>query len=111
MKKGGEGGLILWPLFGATNQLLACLALLVVTVYLAKKGKPVIYTLLPMLFMMVMTGWAMVLNILGFYRAGTASLHLLIIGIIVMALEVWMVLEAFGILINLRRSPAPQQEG
>jgi carbon starvation protein len=109
VKGGGAGGLILWPLFGATNQLLACLALLVVTVYLAKKGKPIVYTFIPMLFMMVMTGWAMIYNLVMFYREGLGSLHLLVIGIIVVALEAWMIVEAFGVLLSTRRARSPQQ--
>ncbi len=77
-KGGGKGGLILWPLFGATNQLLACLALLIVTVYLAKTKKPVVFTILPMFFMFVMTGWAMVYNLRNFFLAGASSIHLFI---------------------------------
>jgi carbon starvation protein len=109
IKEGGKGGLILWPLFGATNQLLACLALLVVTVYLAKKGKPIVYTFIPMLFMLIMTGWAMIHNLVTFYREGL--LHLLIIGAIVVALEIWMIVEAFGVLVSARRAPALQEPG
>ena len=42
-------GLVLWQLFGTTNQLLAGLALLAITVYLLRRGKPLVYTLVPML--------------------------------------------------------------
>ncbi|MEZ5948829.1 MAG: carbon starvation CstA 5TM domain-containing protein [Planctomycetaceae bacterium] len=35
----GTGGLILWPLFGATNQLLAGLALMVTFFYLWRRGR------------------------------------------------------------------------
>jgi len=56
----GKGALTLWPLFGTANQLLAGLALLVITVYLVKKKIPTIYTVIPMVFMIAMTGWAMV---------------------------------------------------
>ncbi|UCC12364.1 MAG: carbon starvation protein A, partial [candidate division WOR-3 bacterium] len=63
----GGGALVLWPLFGASNQLLAGLALMVITVYLLKKGKPIVYTGIPMLFIIVMTGWGMVLNSVNFY--------------------------------------------
>ena len=102
-KGGGKGGLILWPLFGATNQLLACLALLIVTVYLAKIKKPVVFTILPMLFMFVMTGWAMVYNLRNFFLAGGASIHLFIIGVAIMCLELWMVFESFVVLSRLRK--------
>ena len=42
----------IWPMFGASNQLLAGLTLLVVTVFLRAMGKPVWISLLPMIFMM-----------------------------------------------------------
>lgn len=92
-KPGGAGALILWPLFGATNQLLAGLALLVITVYLAKKKKPIVYTLIPMIFMILMTGWGMVYNIIKY--AGNSDWLLFVIGIIIMILEIWMIVEAY----------------
>jgi len=92
----GKGGLILWPLFGATNQLLAALALLVLTVYLAKSGKKIYYTALPFCFMSCMTGWAMVYQIREFFANG--HLHLLIIATLELALEIWMIVEAVRVL-------------
>lgn len=50
---------IIWPIFGATNQLLAGLALMVVAVWLKKKGKPVWFVVVPMIFMLAMTLWAL----------------------------------------------------
>ncbi|MBN1902956.1 carbon starvation protein A [Candidatus Sumerlaeota bacterium] len=92
----GKGGLMLWPLFGAVNQLLGGLALMVVSVWLYRKKKPVWITLIPMIFMIVMTGWAMIVNIRDFY--GTpGQIHLFWIGLIVFALEIWMILETLMI--------------
>ncbi|MCF8044546.1 MAG: carbon starvation protein A [Desulfarculaceae bacterium] len=88
----GKGALTLWPLFGTANQLLAGLALLVITVYLVKKGIPTIYTLLPMLFMIFMTGWAMLMNLNKFYSSG--NMLLFGIGLCILILEIWMILEA-----------------
>ncbi|NIP31874.1 MAG: carbon starvation protein A, partial [Candidatus Dadabacteria bacterium] len=51
----GSGGFLLWPLFGATNQLVGGLTLLIVTIYLQRTGKPFIYTLIPMVFLILMT--------------------------------------------------------
>lgn len=92
----GKGGLILWPLFGAANQLLATLALLVITVYLSKKKKPIIFTLIPFIIMLVMTAWAMIYQIPSFYT--DEKWHLLIISSLIMTLELWMIIEA-GIVI------------
>jgi carbon starvation protein len=88
----GKGGLVLWPLFGTLNQLLAGLALLVTSIYLAKKAKPVIYTLVPMIFMLIMTGWAMLINLQSYIAGGKWLVA--VIGIITIILEIWLVLEA-----------------
>lgn len=46
---------LIWPIFGAANQLLAALALIVVSVWLAKRGKSNLFTLIPAIFMMATT--------------------------------------------------------
>ena len=51
----GSGGLLIWPLFGTTNQLLAGLTLLVITVMLVRLGRPMYYTLLPLIFLLIMS--------------------------------------------------------
>jgi carbon starvation protein len=50
-----------WPVFGATNQLLAALALMVVTVWLQALGKRVWFVVIPMIFMLVMTAWSLLI--------------------------------------------------
>ena len=90
-KPDGKGALILWPLFGASNQLLAGLALLVITVYLLKKKKPVYYTAIPMIFMVIMTGWGMFHNIINFYNQKNWLLFF-INGIIILFV-IWMIVE------------------
>jgi carbon starvation protein len=87
----GQGALTLWPLFGSVNQLLAGLALLVITVYLARKKVPLVYTMVPMIFMLFMTGWAMVLNLYQYF--GSANWLLFFIGLAVFVLELWMIVE------------------
>ncbi len=63
----GKGALTLWPMFGAVNQLLAALALLLITVYLRRRGTwGYVLTLVPCLFMLVLTVWAMVSNEITF---------------------------------------------
>lgn len=104
----GKGGLVLWPLFGTLNQLLAGLALLVGTIYLAKKAKPVVYTLLPMVFMLVMTGWAMLYNLQAFIAGGKWLVA--VIGIVSLLLEIWLVLEAIHAFRVFKKEELPAVE-
>ncbi len=85
--------MILWPIFGITNQLLAGLALMVLTVYLLRRKTNYLITLVPMLFMLVMTGTALVMSLIDFF-GDPAKVHLFIIGLIIAALEVWVIVEA-----------------
>jgi len=101
---GRPAGLILWELFGTTNQILGGLTLLAITVYLMQKGKPMIYTLLPMIFMLVSTVTAMVLKICQFYREG--HYLLLALGIVLLLMAVWLTGEAIARVRALRRRPA-----
>jgi len=92
----GKGALTLWPLFGSVNQLLAGLALLVITVYLAHKKAPLKYTMIPMIFMLFMTGWAMLINLSKYFS--TSNWLLFLIGLAVFLLEIWMVIESIIVL-------------
>jgi len=96
--KGGKGALALWPLFGSVNQLLSGLALLIIAVYLKKKGSKIWFVAIPMIFMILMTGYAMGYNILDFYQKG--NILLLLTGVLVFILEIWMVIEASKVLLN-----------
>jgi carbon starvation protein len=59
-----------WTLFGASNQLLAALTLLSITVWLHQRRQQVAFTLLPMLFVLVTTLYALVkLTIANFSSA------------------------------------------
>jgi carbon starvation protein len=55
-----KGYLVAWPIFGTSNQLLASLTLLALSVWLIRTKKSALYTILPMLFMMVMTLWSLI---------------------------------------------------
>ena len=100
---GEFAGLILWQLFGTTNQLLAGLALLAVTLYLLRRGKPLVYTAAPMGFMLLSTLTVMGTNLAGFWTAG--QWLLLATGAIVFTLAVWLVAEAALAVARFRRDP------
>jgi len=89
----GSGGLILWPLFGATNQLLAGLAFLVLVFYLVRRKLPCWFVILPAVMMLIMPGWAMLDQILNDFWPNRSWL-LLGFGTVILGLQVWIVLEA-----------------
>ena len=93
----GTGGLLLWPLFGATNQLLAGLAFMVTTFYLWRRNKPIWFVAIPMVFMIVLPGWALIWQLFnensGWCWRPEKRL-VAIIGLITLGLQIWMVIEA-----------------
>ena len=100
---GEFAGLILWQLFGTTNQLLAGLALLAVTLYLLRRGKPLVYTAAPMVFMLLSTMTVMSSNLADFWSAG--QWLLLAPAATIFTLAVWLVAEAVLAVVRFRRNP------
>jgi carbon starvation protein len=89
----GTGALKLWPLFGSANQLLAALALLVITLYLRKKGgMKFLVSGLPCVTMLVITTWAMVLNEISFIRQHNTLL--ITVGGVILVLALWVFAES-----------------
>ncbi len=86
------GGKTLWTLFGSSNQLLAGLTLLTASVFLFRLGKPIRYTLVPMIAMLGVSGYALFLQLAGFVRGNNWPMVIITGGIIGMAL--WLVIEA-----------------
>ena len=93
MQTAGTGGLILWPLFGATNQLLGGLAFLVISFWLWRRGKPVWFVVVPGLFMLAMPAWAMIVQIPKWIDKGQSIL--VFIAVVTLLLEAWLLVEAF----------------
>lgn len=97
----GSGGYLLWPLFGTSNQLLAGISFLLITIWLKQKGRPIIYTVVPMVFLLFMTLWAMVQQVVfewsGFGEAD-AKLLLFVLGAIILGFTIWILIESIGIM-------------
>jgi carbon starvation protein len=85
-------GKTLWVLFGTTNQLLAGLALLTVSLFLFKLRRPVIYTLVPMVLILVMTIWAMIYKLGEFWNDGKTLL--VAFSVMILGMSVWLLVEA-----------------
>jgi carbon starvation protein len=104
----GTGGLLLWPLFGATNQLLAGLAFMVTVFYLWRRNKPVWFVVIPMLIMIILPAWALLWQLFnetsgwvlkcdehaGWIWSFNENRLLATIGLLTFALQIWMVIEA-----------------
>ena len=91
----GSGGLTLWPLFGATNQLLAGLAFMVIVFYLLRRNKPIWFAFLPMVIMLIMPAWAMLHQMFDPQTGWlfTGKYLLFGFGVVVEALQIWMIAE------------------
>jgi carbon starvation protein len=102
---GGKGGLLLWPLFGTTNQLVAGVTLLVVSVWLRRSGRPFVYTLAPMLFVGAATVLAMLSEVRGYFVAGNWLLGG--VGTLILACDVWVLFEGLRLLVLPRAARVP----
>ena len=102
----GKGALKLWPLFGAVNQTLAALALIIITLYLKTRGglKWMIAGL-PAIFMSVMTIWAVIMNQVKFGAAHNVLLQ--VINICILIIAVWIAVE--GVIKFFSTGEAPPQ--
>ncbi len=99
-----KGYLVAWPIFGTSNQLLASLILMALSVWLMKTGKNALFTILPMIFMLVMTLWSLIVQIIPFMRiipewfGGVEIKPDIIIsgvfGVILLVLSLWLLYEA-----------------
>ena len=98
----GAGGMIIWPLFGSTNQILAGMTLLVITVMLIKLGRPAYYTMIPMLFVLTMSFLAGLVTLVQFFEDGN---YLLVgIDLIVLITSLFVMLEAGAVIMNHKKT-------
>jgi carbon starvation protein len=110
----------LWILFGGANQLMASMALMLVTAYLMSEGKPYGWTFYPMIFMFVTTVAALLYTsysllakvftgkatggaLVGNLLMGLVAIFL-VIAAIILAAEGW---KAFGRYKAIRAEAAP----
>jgi carbon starvation protein len=98
-----------WTLFGASNQLLAALTLLSITLWLYRARRRIGFTLVPLLFVLTITLWSLGGLVIGNLRVGhglDTSMINAITAIALMALAVFLVVTA---LVKLRSERRPLQ--
>jgi len=87
----------LWVLFGTTNQLLAGLTLLAISLFLYKLSRPVVFTLVPMVIMLCLSMWAVFVSLLGFWRnPGLSEFNrwsLIVVTLTILAMSLWLIVE------------------
>ncbi len=96
-----QAGWVLWPIFGASNQMLAALTLMVLTLYYWQKKRPILPLLIPMFFVMGITITALVANAIQFYGQNSILFGLTII---LMGLIIWMAYEGVNKVLEIRRT-------
>ncbi|HYD48962.1 MAG TPA: carbon starvation CstA family protein [Terriglobales bacterium] len=91
---------LFWTLFGTSNQLLAALTLLAISVWLRRGGRRYWYTLIPMIFVMVVTLWSLAIQIGTAFRRvaetgvfGATGVNG-VVCLLLMALAVFLVVES-----------------
>ena len=88
----------LWPVFGASNQMLAALTLMVLSLYFWKKGRKILPLLIPMIFIMGITLVSLLITTNNYLQAG--NFLLLSINTILIILILWMIIEGIIYIYN-----------
>ncbi|MBM4184179.1 MAG: carbon starvation protein A [Gemmatimonadetes bacterium] len=101
---GGGGALIIWPLFGTSNQLLGALTLMVLTVFLIKLKRPVWVTVVPLTFLIVMTIPALIIQLRGFWEA--QNWLLIVMDLLILGASILVALEAVSAFGRAKREAA-----
>ncbi|MGH1600204.1 carbon starvation CstA family protein [Campylobacter majalis] len=92
----GKGGMIIWPLFGTTNQLMAGLTLLIITVMVMRQKGKIRYTLVPLLFLLFVTTYGLLLQLVDFYNK--QNWLLIVLDCVILIATIMVCLESFSVL-------------
>jgi carbon starvation protein len=100
----GSGGYLLWPLFGTSNQLLAGVSLLLITIWLKRLGRNYLFTFIPMVFIFFMTLWAMVQQVVykWSFVGNDPNMLLFVLGGLILVFVFWIILVAIAAFVNRR---------
>ncbi|MCZ6656453.1 MAG: carbon starvation protein A [Gammaproteobacteria bacterium] len=104
----GAGGMIIWPLFGSTNQILAGMTLLVISVMLIKLGRPAYFTMVPMVFVFTMSFLAGLVTLVQFFEDG--NYLLVVLDLIVLVTSLLVMLEAASVVMSFKNAKTAEAE-
>ena len=97
----GTGGMVIWPLFGTTNQLLAGLTLAIVVVILTQLRRPTWPVLIPLVFVTAMSLWAALLQLKSLFTSQKWLLFCM--DAIIVVATIWVIVEAVGAISRARK--------
>lgn len=100
----GSGGMVIWPLFGTTNQLVAGLTMAVLCVLLLRLRRPILPVAIPMAFVMVISVWAAIIQLGNLAAEG--NWLLVVIDVVVLGAALWVIVETAASWVRARRLPA-----
>lgn len=103
----GSGGMLIWPLFGTTNQILAGLTLAILAVMLMRRRRPVLPVMIPLVFVLFVSVYALIIQLGSFYAEG--NWLLLILDVIILVAAVWVIVES-AVALNRARTSEPDLE-
>jgi carbon starvation protein len=100
---GGDAGYtfgVLWQLFGTTNQLTAGLALTVIAVWVLRMKRNPLPAVVPLVFLLAMTTWALFKQFWAFVQAETWSERFVLapLDALIFVLAIWLIVEAVAAL-------------
>ena len=100
-----EAAWVLWPIFGASNQMLAALTLLIICLYFLAERKPILPLLIPFGFITVITLLTLFLKAGSFFQN---NLMLFVVDIVLIGLILWMLVE--GMIVYRKQKTGLQTE-
>ena len=100
----GSGGMVIWPLFGTTNQLMAALTLSIIAVMLIQLRRPVWPVLIPLVFVAIVSVYALIIQLGTFFT--TQNWLLLVLDVIILVCALWVIVEAVAAMNRARKAPA-----
>lgn len=104
-----QAGWVLWPIFGATNQMIAALTLMVLAIYFWRRNKRIGPLVVPMVFIMIITGISLLMQMRTFWDNGNDLLFSIALGLTV--LITWMGFEGLSVLVRRRPPKVPSEPG
>ncbi|CCI83813.1 carbon starvation CstA family protein [Corynebacterium otitidis] len=99
----GSGGMVIWPLFGTTNQLVAGLTMAVLCVLLLRLRRPILPVAIPMVFVMIISVWAAIIQLGNLAAEG--NWLLVVIDVVVLGAALWVIVETAASWVRARRLP------